>query len=190
MKRSELEHAIRVATEIVRQDKVYIIGSQAILGSFDETQLPEEATLSNEVDIAAVKDDPDETAATLLDGQAGEWSEFHETNGFYIQGVGRRTANLPADWKQRLVPVSPPGHPGSIGLCLEPHDLCAAKILAGRGKDLAFVVALLKAGLVSADTIRARIERLEPDGVSGDRIQVARGWADWAVETHPGAAPM
>lgn len=133
MRRFEPERAIRVATEIVRQHEVYILGSQAILGSFREDESPVTATLSNEVDIAPVKDDESETAATLLDGQAGKWSEFHNDNGFCIQGVGTRTANLPKGWKNRLIAVSPPGPPDSIGLCLEPHDLCAAMILAVAG---------------------------------------------------------
>lgn len=80
MNRAELNKAIIYATEIVRQDEVYIIGSQSILGSFGEEELPADVTLSNEVDIAPVKDDPEETAATLLDGQIGELSDFHAEN--------------------------------------------------------------------------------------------------------------
>lgn len=81
--------------------------------------------------------------------------------------------------------MRPPGHPKSVGLCLEPHDLCAAKILANREKDRAFVTSLLEAGLVSPKTIRARIDALDPNGVSGDHIQVARKWAKWAIEEYP-----
>ena len=82
MKRSELAIAIRTATEIICQDEVLVIGSQSILGSFDESELPAIATFSVEVDIAPLHDDSEETAATLLDGQAGEWSDFHEAHGF------------------------------------------------------------------------------------------------------------
>ena len=46
------------------------MGSQSILGSFDEDALPEEATLSIEADIAFV-DDPDETKSDLVDGVIG-----------------------------------------------------------------------------------------------------------------------
>jgi hypothetical protein len=58
MKRSELDIAVEAATVIVRQDSVYIIGSQSILGSYSADQLPDEATLSNEVDIAPSKTTP------------------------------------------------------------------------------------------------------------------------------------
>jgi hypothetical protein len=43
---------------------VLVIGSQAILGSYDETRLPARATLSEEVDIAPITDDEDYTLAT------------------------------------------------------------------------------------------------------------------------------
>lgn len=58
MKRLDLEVAIEAATSIVRQDSVYIIGSQSILGSYSEDQLPDEATLSNEVESRPSKTMP------------------------------------------------------------------------------------------------------------------------------------
>lgn len=165
MKRADLELAIRVATEIVRQDKVLIIGSQSILGSYHQDELPAIATMSNEVDIAPLFDDEFESAATLLDGQAGEWSSFHDANGFYIQGVGKRTAILPGGWRDRLVEVKAAGNPNSIGLCLDPVDLCVAKLVAGREKDLPFVNSLIAAGLVSPAQLIDRIGMLA-DGKS------------------------
>ena len=71
MRRDQLEHAIRAATEIIRQDAVIVIGSQAILGSYDEDDLPEEATLSDEVDICPLEDDDAESLATELDSVIG-----------------------------------------------------------------------------------------------------------------------
>ena len=139
MRRSELEHAIRAATEIIRQEAVFIIGSQAILGSFTEDELPAEAMLSEEVDIAPLKDDDAQSVATELDAAIGEMSQFHETHGFYVQGVGQDTAVLPAGWTDRLVKVKNASTNDRTGLCLEPHDLCVAKLIAGRMKDHLFV---------------------------------------------------
>lgn len=191
MKRSELEAAIIVATEIVRQDSVLVIGSQSILGSFTEEELPAITTFSVEVDIAPLKDDAAETVATLLDGQAGEMSEFHAANGFYIQGVGPRTAVLPYGWRKRLVSVVPPGAPSSTGLCLDPVDLCVAKLVAGREKDALFVDALIAAALVSPKDIRDRIGLLESgtpqrDGHTIDAAFRARlrRWVEAAASRH------
>ena len=148
MKRTELEDAIRHATRVTHQREVLVIGSQAILGSYDETQLPLRATLSEEVDIAPITDDEDCTLATLIDANLGEWSQFHMDHGFYVQGVNVTTAVLPNGWEARTVQVAPDGPNGSLARCLDPHDLCAAKLVRGDRKDMEFVDALVGAGLI------------------------------------------
>jgi hypothetical protein len=94
VKREELEIAIVAATEVIRQREVIVIGSQSVLGSFSEAELPERATMSNEADIASLHDDAAETLATLIDTGLGEWSDFDRDHGFYVQGVSVRTAYL------------------------------------------------------------------------------------------------
>lgn len=148
MKRRELEEAIRQATKVTEQREVLVIGSQAILGSYDETQLPERATLSEEVDIAPITDDADYALATLIDANLGEWSQFHMDHGFYVQGVNVTTAVLPNGWETRTVQLAPDGPSGALARCLDPHDLCAAKLVRGDEKDLEFVDALVEAGLI------------------------------------------
>jgi hypothetical protein len=56
MRRDQLEHAIRTAAcQIIERPEV-IVGSQAILGSFREDELPADATMSVEVDILPIAD--------------------------------------------------------------------------------------------------------------------------------------
>lgn len=150
-----------------------IVGSQAILGTWDESQLPEEAPASLEVDIYPLDDDAAESLATRLDALIGEWSPFHQTHGFYIQGVGRKTAVLPDGWEGRLVEVSGPMTNGRTGLCLDPHDLCLAKLVANREKDRGFVYALLRAKLVSA---KSMLRLLPSVSVSVDQRERIAGW--------------
>lgn len=152
--RSQLEHAIRTATEIIAHDSILIIGSQSILGTWREDELPPDVTESVEFDACPLADDEAESLATLLDGVAGEWSPFHELHEFYIQGVGARTAQLPDGWQDRLVRVSNDNTHGRVGLCLDPHDLCSAKLLAGREKDFRFVSALVAARLIDPHRLR------------------------------------
>ncbi len=71
-----------------------MIGSQSLLASYNEDQLPLAATTSMEVDLAYF-DDPDDLKADAVDGAIGELSSFHESIGFYAQGVSVRTAVLP-----------------------------------------------------------------------------------------------
>ena len=103
-----------------------MVGSQSILGSFDEDELPAETTMSVEIDILPLADDSDETArlADLIEGVAGEWSPFEEQHGFSIDGVDLETAVLPDGWRDRLVKVqnantaAPSGKPQYTGWCL------------------------------------------------------------------------
>jgi len=57
MRRDQLEHAIRTACQIIEQPAVIVVGSQAILGTYREDELPAEATMSVEVDILPIADD-------------------------------------------------------------------------------------------------------------------------------------
>ena len=46
MRRDQLEHAIRTACQITGSNEVIVVGSQSILGTFREDQLPADATMS------------------------------------------------------------------------------------------------------------------------------------------------
>ena len=76
MRRDQLEHAIRTACQIIGRPEVIVVGSQSILGTFREDQLPADATMSVEIDILPIADDNAETErlADLIEGVAGEFS--------------------------------------------------------------------------------------------------------------------
>ncbi|MBA2280917.1 MAG: hypothetical protein H0W25_06730 [Acidimicrobiia bacterium] len=150
MNREQLAHILRAASKIVEDPNIVVLGSQAILGSHDADDLPEEATRSIEADVA-FWDDPDNVKSDDVDGAIGELSAFHATFGYYAQGVSISTAVLPAGWRDRLVPFDPT-NPDSAAVCLDPHDLVLAKLVAGREKDLEFATALLSADLID-DTL-------------------------------------
>jgi hypothetical protein len=182
MRRDQLEHAIRTACQIIERTAVVVIGSQAILGSFTEDELPSETTMSAEVDILPIDNDGTETArlADLIEGVAGEWSPFEEQHGFSIDGVDLETAVLPDGWRERLVKVqnantaAPSGVPQYIGWCLDKEDLCVAKLCGFREKDRNFVAALLDAALVDAAVIAKRLVTVPEKHLSA--TERARGW--------------
>jgi hypothetical protein len=60
---------------------------------------------------------------------------------------------------------------------LEPHDLIASKLAAGRPKDSAFVLALVEAGLVDLDVLLERIYAMPAD-VHQSVIDRIIGWID------------
>lgn len=165
MRRDQLEHAIRTACQIIEHVEVIVVGSQAILGTYDERELPAEATMSVDVDILPIAGNNEEVArlADLIEGVAGEFSTFEELHGFSIDGVDLDTAVVPDGWRDRLVKVqnantaAPAGEPRFTGWCLDKEDLCVAKLCAFREKDRNFVAALLTAGLIDGDVIATRL---------------------------------
>lgn len=166
MKRAELEHIIRAAADIADDDEIIVIGSQAILGAFPDA--PPDLCVSVEADVYP-RNKPER--ADLIDGSIGEGSPFHETYGYYAQGVGEGTAILPVDWQGRLIPVRTPNTRGATGWCLEPHDLVLAKYVAARPKDDRFVRAALAARLVSPNIL---IERLASMPISEEQREGIR----------------
>ncbi len=164
MNRQQLWHAIRAACEIAGIDSVIIVGSQSILGSYSEEELPDATTASREIDILPdVESDRVEFLADVIEGVGGELSPFEETHGFALDGVDLTTCILPAGWRDRLVPVSNRSTRGIVsgiqyvGWCLDPADLCVSKLCAGREKDRHFVFALFDAGLVDRDVVEQRL---------------------------------
>jgi hypothetical protein len=169
LNRNQLEHLIRAAGTIADAKSIIVIGSQAILASLECP--PVELAMSIEADLYP-EDKPE--LADLIDGCIGELSPFHETFGYYAQGVGRDTAVLPTGWRDRLVPLENENTNGVRGLCLSPVDIVVSKIVAGREKDEVYVRAVFKYGILTlsevglflgdlprndVDLLKARLER-------------------------------
>jgi hypothetical protein len=176
MKRAEFEHAVRVAAAVLGVEELLVIGSQALHGSV-AGDIPEEALRSVEVDVAALED-ADGRKADLIDGAIGEASMFHATFGYYAKGVKAITAVLPEGWRDRLVRFESPATRGAVAWCLEPHDLWIAKMVGGRPKDLEFCEALMERGIVDAEDLTGRLERLDVDEPVRGRIAgKIRAWS-------------
>lgn len=172
MNREQLAHVLRSAADIVPRADMLVIGSQAVLATRDEADLPIEATRSIEVDLAFF-DDPDEAKADAIDGAIGELSRFHETFGYYGQGVSLATPVLPEGWMERLIPLARP-KPAARVRALEVHDCTVSKLVAFREKDREFAAALLAAGVIDIELIARRLDAL-PDSVSpARRLEMSR----------------
>ena len=77
-----------------------------------------------------------------MNGEIGELSGCHESNGYYPGGISLETAILPEGWQDRVhgwgVASS---YPANI-------DLAVSKLAAFREKDREFVAALIETGHV------------------------------------------
>ncbi|HEY2140553.1 MAG TPA: DUF6036 family nucleotidyltransferase [Solirubrobacteraceae bacterium] len=166
MRSQEFEHVVAAAAEVTQQDDLVVIGSQAILGSYD--QPPESMLHSQEVDIYPLHDP---AAADLIDGSLGDGSQFHAAFGYYAHGVGPETAKAPRGWQERLVMRKIPQRLASkraaIAWCLEVHDLVLSKCIAGRDRDWDYATEALKAGVVQPDVLLARV----PDLSVGEELR-------------------
>lgn len=157
MRRDQFDHLIRAVGRVLDRTEIVVIGSQSILGArADLDRFPEPLVHSMEVDFLPVPD-PGEALADRIDALLGELSPFHDTHGVYAEGVGSNTAKLPPGWEERLVRYESAGTGGVAALCLEPHDLAVAKLIAGRQHDYSFCRALISSALVAPDVIRERL---------------------------------
>lgn len=159
MNRAAFDHAVRAAGAVLGEDELLVIGSQALHASSGEP-LPPEAERSVEADLVPFND-PDSAKSDLIDGSIGEASMFHQSFGYYAQGVSEATAVLPAGWRDRLIRYESPATNGVVAWCLEIHDLWLSKAVAFRPKDIEFCAALTARGLVEVGTLRARLGEMD-----------------------------
>jgi len=167
--REQLAHILRAASQIAEVPDVVVIGSQSVLGTFDDELLPEEVIGSIEVDITFLND-PTNEKSDKVEGAIGEFSPFHEMYQYYAEGVSTSTAVLGPGWQARLVVFENESTKPGRGLCLEPHDCVAAKLAAGREKDFEFAAALLREELVDSPILVERIEALPIQSTQKQRL--------------------
>ncbi|OKH75435.1 hypothetical protein EB74_27575 [Mycobacterium sp. SWH-M5] len=187
MRRDQLEHGIRAACQIAGVEEVIVIGSQAILGTYPEYDLPDAATSSAEVDILPSGVDHATTVALAekISAVAGDLSMFEQQHGFSLDGVDMTTAAVPDGWRDRLVKVqnrntaAASGHPQYVGWCLDKEDLCVTKLIAHRPKDLNFVAALLTAGLADPAVIAERLPTV--DDRFATSVAPALSWLEYQI---------
>lgn len=170
MQRNELEHLIRAAAAVTNQYEIVIVSSQSILGAVPTPPLS--LAESMEADVYPLQR-PDH--ADLIDGSIGEGSPFHDCFGYYAQGVGPETAILPDGWSNRLIRIQNTNTDLKVGLCLEPHDLTASKLAAGREKDWIFVAVMIQHNIVDTQTLILRLQQLP---ISADRQVRLRAWVN------------
>jgi hypothetical protein len=174
MTRQQLEHLICAAAVIADDDELVVLGSQAILGRYPDA--PGTLLVSVEADMYP-KNHPDR--ADLIDGTIGELSPFHDTYGYYAQGVGPTTATLPDGWEGRLISIRNENTRWASGLCLEPHDLLLAKYVAGRDKDLRYTQEAVRHALVDRAVLEERLGCMHLDDARRTLVasRIARDFA-------------
>lgn len=178
MTREELEHIIRASADVTDHYEFVIVGSQSILGAVPHPQAV--FTVSAEADIYPLQA-PE--LATKIEGALGEGSQFHETFGYYAQGVGPETAVLPAGWMQRVHRVQNAATNGRVGYCLDVADLFMSKAVAAREKDRVFCTALMAHAYVTEAQVLALVDAMPLESTAQRRLRATiRRWAKAVVD--------
>ena len=174
MNREDLEHIIRASGEVTNQYEFIIVGSQSILGSIPNPQ--DVFKMSAEADIYPYQA-PE--LADKIDGAIGEASPFHETHGYYAQGVGPETAILPSGWISRVHRIQNSNTNDRVGYCLDVLDLFMSKAAAGRQKDREFCMALLQYDHVKLSEALNMVTKMPLVGDAQRRLRATiRRWAN------------
>jgi hypothetical protein len=163
MTREEFDHVLRASAAITREHSFVVIGSQAVL--LQHPFAPDDLRVSRELDLyPAMKPE----LADLIDGAIGMGSQFHDTFGYYADGVGPETAVMPPDWMDRATLH----YIGDLtAICPDLHDLALSKAVAAREKDADFVRALLRHAMVEPKTLHERAQALEPSRCDPARVR-------------------
>ena len=129
-----------------------VVGSLSVLGVADVAAIPADMTMSIDADCYT-RDDP----GRALDLQAalGEGSAWHHRHGIYLDPVNPALPTLPDGWQQRLIAVA---RDGVTAHFLEPHDAAVSKLARGEPRDVRWVRAGLKGGILSLATIALRMK--------------------------------
>jgi hypothetical protein len=162
----QFHHGIRAARNVLRHQggtgDLVVMGSQSILASYPVLALSPALLMSAEIDImpVATPSEEIERLSDYLHGALGQDSKFQEAHGFHIDGITIDTAVLPTGWTSRLIPAVDPSSQAT-GWCLDPHDLAAAKVIAGRPKDIDFVNVMVISRLIDPQLVIDRLRSVD-----------------------------
>lgn len=162
----------RLLTEVSRKHHVksfVVMGSLTVLGLINDRPIPDEMTVSAEVD-AYPENDPGRAFAIADDFGLG--SEFEQANGYYYDAVSPSLPTLPRGWEQRLIPLALPG--GTLVKFIEPHDTAIAKYARGAPKDMQWIRAGIDASILSVAILEYRFrETVFADDPERERVRGA-----------------
>ena len=153
MRLDSLKHLARSARAIMDQGRIIVFGSSILLVKFPELG-DEGAPLTRTYDADFIIEPWDDQLGVMLHNALGRDEEFHTRFGYYADIIRPvATEQFPKGWEDRLIPL-----PDVAGVfCIEPHDMGAAKLQAGRPKDIELLSFLLKTGRLDDATLEKRL---------------------------------
>lgn len=153
----EVLHVARALSEITGCRELVVVGSAAVIAA--RGRLEGDHFGTEDVDVFALdgKSEDDFTDEAELIGLS---SRFHETFGYYADGVGERTAIMPMDWKSRATKYPVPAVSDTFLWIPDSNDVALAKLCAWREKDQDWLKAAVGSDLVEWDVMASRLSGL------------------------------
>lgn len=163
----DLYRAVRALSYHFKTDTVIVVGSQAVLVGWPEA--PALLRMSEEIDAYPDNyrdwehDHPGEEASEEINALFGWGSHFHDTHGFYIDGVNDTTAKLPQGWIDRAVRVQVrDGDHTVFAVAPCPEDLTVSKLFRMAEKDEAYIRAWHEIRPLDIETVLSRFLSISP----------------------------
>lgn len=141
---------LRAAQALCGHREYVVVGSLSVLGMAEVAAIPADMTVSIDADCYT-RTDPGRIFE--LQEALGEGSPYHRAHGIYLDPVSPKLPTLPDGWEQRLIDVPRDDLMASF---LDPNDAAVSKLARGEPRDLRWVRAGLKAGIVSLAVVRLR----------------------------------
>lgn len=175
IRRPDIDHMLRAAGDLTGQTRFVLVGSAAVVAWAPD--VPAVMAMTSEIDIFGLNDDPEETAFEI-DSALGQGSLFHDTHGYFVDGVSPDTARLPNGWRERARPIQTTT--GNVtALVPEPDDIAVSKLVRCSDKDLTFLVAGFRHGIFNRSTVIDRARSLDiadlGPGTMDDKIKILLG---------------
>lgn len=157
MRLDSLKHLARVASSLAETERLVVFGSASLLATFPDLGDDYGGPLSKTFDADFVPEPWDDEMGHLLHEVLGKNEDFHIHFGYYADIIRPVVfEQFPKGWEDRLVPV-----PGvERALCLDPHDMAAAKCQAGRPKDIELLALLFATGRLTQGLVRERLREV------------------------------
>lgn len=179
MTREQVEHLLSEIGKKKHISSFVVLGSLSIF-AYAESGIPEEMTLSNEVDGYAEIYPAHDPA---LAAEWGQGSAFERQHGYYFDSISPKLPTLPDGWETRLIEKR-----ASSGVTIkyaDPNDVAVSKYARGEPKDRQWIRAGLAASMLSLATIEYRSrETLFLDQAEHERVKAAiaedRAWLEKA----------
>ena len=175
--------ALQRARELSGHSDYVVIGSLSVLGVVGGVRIPEEMSMSIDIDCYT-KADPGRIFD--LGPVLGEESPFRMEHGYYLDPVSPTLPSLPDGWEARMLCV----HRDGLRIWfLDPNDAAVSKYARSEPRDLRWARAGIACGLVSLPVVRSRLRSttfLDEEEEQLVRKQVEED-SEWFEKTTAGA---